>query len=176
MGEIVPSLIVSYWNHQSQTTSIKTRIKQIRLQLQIKHSDWIKMQCVFSQRVMSDTAVPRPKPEPKFYVPTWKCFISIQRAEKKHLRLLLQHFWCVLMTIWTVTGTKGSRKVFVRSLKLKIFFSHVNGPGKLLSLGFVVDLLDWNAELLTPGEEQIQTSKWKHKISSCAVFIFYMGN
>lgn len=48
---------------------------------------------------------------------------------------------------------EGATCSFVQSLELKILFSHVNCPGKLLSLGFVVDLLNGNAKFLTPGEE-----------------------
>lgn len=40
------------------------------------------------------------------------------------------------------------------SLKFIVFFCHVDGPGKLLSLGFVVDLLHGDAPLLTPERQQ----------------------
>lgn len=42
------------------------------------------------------------------------------------------------------------------SLKFKVFLCHVDGPGKLLTLGFVVDLLDGNVPLLTPGGRQAE--------------------
>lgn len=35
-------------------------------------------------------------------------------------------------------------------LKFIVVICHVNGPGKLLTLGFVVDLLNRNTPLLTP--------------------------
>lgn len=38
-------------------------------------------------------------------------------------------------------------------LKFIVIFCHVDGPGKLLTLGFVVDLLDGNAPLLTPRDK-----------------------
>lgn len=77
MDEIVPSLIVSYRICQSQTTSIETRIKQISLWLQIKHSGWIKLLCVFTQHEMSTTAMFHPKSEPNFYLPNQETLISI---------------------------------------------------------------------------------------------------
>lgn len=36
------------------------------------------------------------------------------------------------------------------SLKFIVFVGHVDGPGELLTLGFVVDLLHGDAPLLTP--------------------------
>lgn len=39
-------------------------------------------------------------------------------------------------------------------LKLVVLFSHVDCPGKLLPLGFVINLLNGNAPFLAPGEER----------------------
>jgi hypothetical protein len=44
-------------------------------------------------------------------------------------------------------------------LELKVIFCHVDGPGKLLSLGFVVDLLDGNFPLLAPAQKKTKGAK-----------------
>lgn len=41
-----------------------------------------------------------------------------------------------------------------QDLKLVVLFSHVDGPGKLLPLGFVVNLLHGNVPFLNPAEER----------------------
>lgn len=38
-------------------------------------------------------------------------------------------------------------------LELVVLFGHVDCPGKLFSLGFVVDLLNGHAPLLAPAKE-----------------------
>ena len=49
----------------------------------------------------------------------------------------------------------------VMCLKLIVLFSHVNRPGELLSLGFVVDLLNGHAPFLAPREERSSTGNIK---------------
>ena len=44
-------------------------------------------------------------------------------------------------------------------LELIVVFCHVDGPGKLLSLGFVVDLLDGNVPLLAPAQKKTRGAK-----------------
>lgn len=46
------------------------------------------------------------------------------------------------------------KKVKKAKLKLVILLGHVDRPGKLLPLRLVVDLLNGNAPLLTPGQRR----------------------
>lgn len=66
------------------------------------------------------------------------------------------------------------------SLKFIVFFGHVDGPGELLTLGFVVDLLHGDAPLLTPethtgrkegftklGARMRAAFSWDSRLSPC---------
>lgn len=57
-------------------------------------------------------------------------------------------------------------------LKLIVLFGHVNSPGELLSLGFVVDLLNRHAPFLAPGDGVSKEDETESQLSTEYVELF----
>lgn len=89
------------------------------------------------------------------HLPCCCCFFFLVRSLSK-IQLSLKKKYPIKKMggrVCVFVGGGGIFKTTNWDLKFIVVIGHVDGPGKLLTLGFVVDLLDGNPPLLTPNNK-----------------------